>query len=153
IDVPSRDSSSLSSAGSQKDLNSSSNLERDISGEYNIEDQADISQPEPGNSGAGPVSSRDKFDSTLVTPQAESSSTSDSDVRSGIKSLDQSLNSSAVGGPGSTETGVASSSEENKYDRSRVSSENEPFDNSQTSRWSFQNNRAQGVGSAVTGEF
>lgn len=118
-------SSSLSSPGSQKDLNSSPNLERDIRGEFNLYDQVDTSQPEPSDSGIAPSGSTDKFDSSLVTPQAQSSSSVSASISgesSGTKSLDQSLSSSAVGGPGSTETGVASSSGEGKYDPSSVSS-------------------------------
>jgi len=108
IDAPSQDvpaepdsSSSLSSPGSEKDLNASSQLEQNLGGEYNLDDQVD-------------------------------SNLSDE-------------NSIAVGGPGSTETGAASSSTSD-YDST-------VRDISQQSSNLFRNNRAQGVGSAATGEF
>ncbi len=92
-------STSLSSPGSQKDLNASSRLEKDIGGEYNLDEHRDDLN----------------FSST-----------------------------SAVGGPGSTETGVATSGDSN--------SDSAPREVSKEGADHFRNNRAQGVGSAASGE-
>jgi osmotically-inducible protein OsmY len=102
-DVPAEPdgSDSLSSPGSEKDLNTSSQLEKDISGESNLNEQLH----------------------------------SNASLRNG---------STAVGGPGSTETGAASS-KDCDYDST-------VRDISQESSDLFKNNRAQGVGSAATGE-
>jgi osmotically-inducible protein OsmY len=107
IDAPSQDvpaepnsSDSLSSPGSEKDLNASSQLEENISGEYNVADQLE----------------------------------SNATVRNG---------STAVGGPGSRETGTASSHSDYNSTVGDISREGSDL---------FRNNRAQGVGSAATGE-
>jgi len=100
------DASSLTSPGSEKDLNRSHQLEKNISGQAIGEDRHDASL----NSGS----------------------------------------STSVGGPGSVETGVSSS------DDKLSSSAGAPATTDDISRESadlFRNNRAQGVGSAATGEF
>jgi osmotically-inducible protein OsmY len=108
INVPSKDlptkpdsSNTLSSPGSEKDLNTSGQLEKDISGESNLDDQSDSNATHANSS-------------------------------------------TAVGGPGSTETGAASSKD--------CDSDLTARDVSQESSDLFRNNRAQGVGSAATGE-
>jgi hypothetical protein len=100
-----------------EDLNASSRLEKNIAGEYSLDDQLDTrSQP----------------------------------LGSEVPS-DSSFSSEAVGGPGSTQTGASSSSE--------LMDESTPLDVSATANPAnnptdlFRNNRAQGVGSAATGEF
>jgi len=108
ISVPSQDvpaepdsSHSLSSPGSEKDLNTSSQLEKDISGESNLDDQLDSNASLPNGS-------------------------------------------TAVGGPGSTETGAASSKD--------CDYNSTGWDTSQSSSDLSRNNPAQGVGSAATAE-
>lgn len=144
----------------RKELNSSANLERDISGEYNIDDQTDSSRSQANNSGSGPSYSTDSaksdnFDSSLKTPSVGSVSsvpTTISGESAGSAALNNALSSSSVGGPGSSETGVSSSSDEAKSPPSHEIQQNNTGD-SENGYWRFRNNRAQGVGSAATGEY
>jgi hypothetical protein len=141
------DSGSLSSPGSKKDLNSSSNLERDISGDYKIGQQRDA--------GVSDITSSQSQANVSVSPSTHSSSSGASETAvsqsssapSGSTDVQNSTTSTAVGGPGSTETGSASSS--STYDSSTPVL---PSDPSRDSYSLFRNNRAQGVGSAATGE-
>lgn len=118
---------SLSSPGSRKDLNSSRQLERDIRGDYNINKSSGVS-------------------SVPTEPAMQNSG-----------------NSTAVGGPGSTETGAASFSEaaglNDQVDRVGLDSLRSSADSGAAVTDSthggyslFQNNRAQGIGSAATGQ-
>jgi len=141
------DSGSFSSPGSKKDLNSSSNLERDISGDYKISQQRDA--------GVSDITSSQSQANISVSPSTQSSSsgaassalTQSSSAPSGSTDVQNSTTSTAVGGPGSTETGSASSS--STYDSSTPVL---PSDPNRDSYSLFNNNRAQGVGSAATGE-
>jgi len=124
----SAESYSLTSRGASKDLNSSPNLERNIAGQYSLEH---------GNVGLG-------------SPGAAQLSGTKDDL-----SLDHS--STAVGGPGSTETGIKQSSDFDGDSHLETSSsagidQNADLGDARTGYSLFQNNRAQGVGSAATAE-
>jgi len=90
--------------------------------------------------------------SSLSSPGSQKDSNASSRLEKDIsgeyslerKQSDSELNStSTVGGPGSTETGIATS---------QNSGDDSPHDVSKESSDFFRNNRAQGVGSAATGE-
>jgi osmotically-inducible protein OsmY len=103
-----------------KDLNSSDHLEKNLSGEYNIEDQTDTG--------------------------LETGNTLSADIPS-----DGSFQNDSIGGPGSVQTGVNSSSDSGED--STVIDTSEQGNAAGTSGiYLFHNNRAQGVGSAATGE-
>jgi len=114
-------SNSLASPGSRKDLNGSKQLEKDLSGQYDITRQS------------GTSSHLSAVPDTALETQGSST---------------------AVGGPGSTETGSASSGTSNT---SRVAvdanaaSGADVTDSTHGGYSLFQNNRAQGVGSAASG--
>lgn len=114
------------SPGSRKDLNSSGQLERDLQGDYNIDQSSAPTVPALPDDSA----------------------------------IQNSGNSTAVGGPGSTETGAASSSEgasgsdqSNNADITSSPDSGAAVTDSTHGGYSlFQNNRAQGIGSAATGQ-
>lgn len=154
-------------------LNSSSHLEQDISGEYNLDDQLDSSHPSQPNAGSNLSSSSADHaigvnNSDPAIPQDDSFNShrssdivhNDRDIPAG-SSTDAALNSKvtsdqdeAVGGPGSTEVGSSSSAEAHSSNSLGSSvPESQVGITSDWENWQFKNNRAQGVGSAATGEF
>ncbi|HTG45387.1 MAG TPA: BON domain-containing protein [Verrucomicrobiae bacterium] len=131
-DQKDQNDSSSSSAG----LNSSPKLESNISGEYNLDDQMD-STTGSASSGASAGSA------ASVAPEPASPAISSDDLQ----------NTDAVGGPGSTETGRSSSTDASGGLESSSAPESQVGVSSDSPRWLFRNNRAQGVGSGATGDF
>jgi hypothetical protein len=130
-------------------LNSSANLERDISGNYKISPRNDagVSDVTSSQSQANvSVSLSTQSSAGSVADSSAANSRSDS-APSGSTDVQNSISSTAVGGPGSTETGSASSA--STYDSSTPVL---PSDPNRDSYSLFHNNRAQGVGSAASGE-
>jgi len=80
------------------DLNSSSSLEKNISGEYDIDDQADVVSSDLSKSSSSSASKK-----AYANPSFES------------KPDLSPLNHDAVGGPGSTETGISSFPNNDRY--------------------------------------
>ena len=108
------------------DLNASSRIEQNIAGEYDLDAQAK-SQGSAASSGSA------------------------SQLSAEVPS-DSSFSSDSVGGPGSTQTGVSSSLDSsNKQSTPLDVSAHTGSDNNPT--YLFRDNRAQGVGSAASGEF
>jgi osmotically-inducible protein OsmY len=155
-------------------LNSSRNLEKDITGEYNLEDRVDTSNPDQPSTGQlSPVKSASQIQAEHADQNSQGAfdssfnSSRSTDIAHGANSSlgteagVTSESDEAVGGPGSTEVGTSnSSSEEHSISEDIKASERSetgvPGRSSITTDsqdYLFKNNRAQGVGSAATGEF
>jgi len=148
-----------SSSPDKGNLNSSKQLERDISGNYNIENQQgkrlsleSNGQLDQNASGTFDSSFNSSRSSDISHDQKSSLGLSTSGGQVGQITSGE-MSTEDVGGPGSSETGSSSSS-----DSAVTSGSSDSAPRSQVGittdqeNWLYRNNRAQGVGSTATGE-
>jgi hypothetical protein len=161
VGASSHDEGDHSSASVEADLNASNQLERNISGEYDVEKQQQSRISESG------VASSDSIGDTEDINSRDSLSTSSSsltttDIYHGEEQLTAETDAQqsgemeveAVGASAGSEVGESSSSEEFESNDPALNNTGSPLGTSGNEpNFLYEDNRAQGVGSAASGEF
>jgi hypothetical protein len=166
------DSSKVPALGA--DLNSSAQLEKNISGEFDIEKQGESSRRDLDRSGEFEFSSKDpnsldtldsSVSSSTSTDIAHDESGADLSVQSDLSADIERENQEALGGAAVSESGTSSSSDESNNTNQSIDyqssfqsndpalSKSDPLLEESDRGFLYRDNRARGVGSLATGEF